>query len=171
MKAYPKEKKDWPPGPWHDEPDEKRWEDRNTGLQCFALRFERMGHWLGYVGVREGHPAYGLDYYKSSFDIDDVLSGTAAKIAPIQQQINNIPVGLTYSGTDDLRGKDWWWFGFDCAHSGEYSPGMDDGNLGPCALGMPTGFEHPSVVTYRDLNYVIGQCTELAAALGRIRKA
>ena len=170
MNAYLREKKDWPPGPWHDEPDEKLWEDRNTGLQCIARRHQRYGHWIGYVSVREGHPAYGFEYYESRFDIDDVLSGKAAKIAPIQQQINNIQVGLTYSGLDVRRGKGWWLFGFDCSHVGEYRPGADDGNPGPCALGMPTGFEHPPVVAYRDLNYVIGQCAELAAALGRIRK-
>ena len=154
----------WPSGEWSQEPDEKRWEDRDTGLQCFAMRGP-AGAWCGYVGVRDGHPAFG---FSSTYDysIDDVASGLAAKRVNVQKQVNDIEVhgGLTYSGTDKMRGEAWWWFGFDCSHAGDYCPSYEDIKQ----LGTPTGWG--SVVEYRNLDYVTAQCAELAKQLGRISK-
>lgn len=158
-----REKKDWPPGPWHDEPDEKRWEDPSTGLQCVAMR-NPCGAWCGYVGVRDGHPAYGLSYYKSDYDLAEVANGTAAKMISVQSQVNAIRVhgGLTFSGLNEHRGKDRYWFGFDCSHAGDFGPAYDDIER----LGQPTGWG--DVETYRTLDYVIEGCTDLARQLAEI---
>lgn len=51
--------------------------------------------------------------------------------------------------------NDVWWFGFDCAHSGDVSPGYDRE-----LRGFGTGHD-----TYRDLDYVVRQCEQLAAQL------
>lgn len=54
-------------GPWNNEPDKAQWVDDATGLDCLIVR-NHGGALCGYVGVPEGHPAYGKDY-----DTVDVL--------------------------------------------------------------------------------------------------
>jgi len=56
-----------------------------------------------------------------------------------------------------------WWFGFDCAHAGDFSPsyGKD--------LGRETGWG--GHVEYRDIAYVENECRSLASQLTRARKA
>lgn len=50
-----------------------------------------------------------------------------------------------------------WWFGFDCAHAGDFSPSYGSD------LGRPTGWG--GVVEYRDIDYVTEQCRALARQL------
>jgi hypothetical protein len=50
---------------------------------------------------------------------------------------------------------DVWWFGFDCAHSGDLVPGM------PLYTGLAGG-------VYRDQAYVRGECAKLAAQLAQV---
>jgi hypothetical protein len=62
---------------------------------------------------------------------------------------------------------DVWWFGFDCAHCWDVSPGTD-------ALMKKLGSEEPNVrrlddrTMYRDLAYVRAECESLAAQLAAI---
>lgn len=78
--------------------------------------------------------------------------------------------GLTFSGgckeTDDPsrficyvpdsgEPDDVWWFGFDCAHSGDVSPGYDR-------------FFRDADAAYRTLAYVEGQVAELARQLKEV---
>lgn len=157
------DKATWPPGPWQSEPDEKRWTDEATGLECFMKRGP-TGSWCGYVGVPEGHPAFGLSYYKSDFDLADVISGKAMREVRVQHQINEIEVhgGLTYSGTSADRGAGKHWFGFDCAHAGDWNPKMDDiDDLGKMMHWNETN-------DYRTLEYVMEQTAALARQLAAI---
>jgi hypothetical protein len=48
-------------GEWNSEPDKIQWVDEATGLDCLMHRGPG-GFWCGYVGVAEGHPAFGKDY-------------------------------------------------------------------------------------------------------------
>jgi hypothetical protein len=65
--------------------------------------------------------------------------------------------GLTYSGSGEnsypLPGKDLWWFGFDCAHSGDGS--MDE------RLTFSDG-------PVRSQEYVESECESLAKQLAEI---
>jgi len=58
-----------------------------------------------------------------------------------------------------------WWFGFDCAHAGDYIPGAQ--HYLPThlrdTLGAPTGWS--TVVEYRDIAYVKRECESLARQL------
>lgn len=107
---------DFGPGPWLDEPDRAEW--RHVGLPCLALRAP-LGHWCGYAAVPPGHPLHGRGYDH------EVAAG-----APLELAIS-CHGGLTYS--DRCAGNichvarpgepdDVWWFGFDCAHSGDFVP-------------------------------------------------
>ena len=79
---------------------EKEW--REGDFNCKVL-FMPMGHRCGYVGVPKGHHMYGLDYWKYIDKID--CYG-----------------GLTYCGFLDEENKEYWYFGFDCAH---FEDGID----------------------------------------------
>lgn len=157
-----------PSRPWENEPDEKAWVDEATGLACLAMRGPHGG-WCGYVAVPADHPANGMDYYSSSFDIEDLLSGQKTRAtAEAKLAVNKIEVhgGLTFASRernhpDAPAGA--WWFGFDCAHAGDFSPKMDRVDHPITGLGCPTGWG--GVVTYRTLGYVVDQCADLARQL------
>lgn len=74
---------------------EKEW--KNGEFNCKII-FTQLGYRCGYVGVPKGHPMFGRDYNKCIEDID--CHG-----------------GLTYSGFRDDNSKEYWYFGFDCAHA------------------------------------------------------
>jgi hypothetical protein len=85
-----------------------------------AVRHPEYGHWCGYVGVHQGHELHGKRYQ----DIEDI----------------DVHGGLTYSNKCDPseregtgvchvpgpgEDEDVWWFGFDCAHYNDLSPGLE----------------------------------------------
>ncbi len=150
------ERKDWPAGDWDGEPDKVQWQDTASGLPCIAVRHSRSGHWCGYVGVAEGHPAF-----QKSYDDADV----------------RVHGGLTYADFcrphDDEEGKGIchiaapgepdrvWWLGFDCAHSGDHSP--EDAVRARDRQESYWRLDHGS--QYRTLAYVQAECKHLAAQL------
>ena len=90
-----------PHRPWESEPDNAEWVDAETGL-CGHIWRNKITHTLcGYVGVTTGD-LVGVDYNRVSMN-DYSPHG-----------------GLTYSG----REGNVWWFGFDCAHSEDFLPGI-----------------------------------------------
>lgn len=98
-------------GKWRYEPDLGH-DDLCGGMQRLIVR-SPGGSLCGYVGVDESHPLYGTSY-------DDV-GGV------------EVHGGLTFSGhrtqdfieshVEKVHGG-LWWFGFDCAHSGDYMPSV-----------------------------------------------
>lgn len=150
-------RKRWGSGPWDNEPD------RIVGTALsFATLMVRgpSGHWCGYVGVPKGHPAYGHGYD----DLSDI----------------EVHGGLTYSEkcsghvchvTDEP--DDLWWFGFDCAHSGDQVPStqnffketfkeMPEGTLKEAMSRLAT---HKMQDTYRDVAFVQWEILKLAEQL------
>lgn len=109
----------WGTGPWNDEPDRKDF--KAYGFECFVHR-NLHGNWCGYVGVPRRHPAFGHGY-------DDIRV--------------NVHGGLTYSAKCGYHlchpgSRKVWWLGFDCAHSGDYIPQINQHlmNLGVRAPGV-----------------------------------
>lgn len=151
-----------PQGPWADEPDSDRFE--HAGLQCIVHR-QDLGHLCGYVQVPDGHPLHGKGYYDPVPEslrplLDEVMRGPVGKRSLVSILCANLENGgridllldvhggLTFSGP--LRDEVGHWFGFDCAHAGDLSPGLnsliDDGE-------------------YRDIEYVRAECRRLAEQL------
>lgn len=94
---------DKPPfaGPWSSEPDGPVfWVDETTGYECAAAR-NGSYVWCGYV--RSTAP----QGQSASYDNLDV----------------HVHGGLTYGGTR-FPEHGGFWYGFDCAHSGDYIPSM-----------------------------------------------
>jgi hypothetical protein len=59
---YRIDKSTWGEGPWQQEPDKLQFCDEATQLPCLIVRASVSGSLCGYVGVTEGHPAFGLKY-------------------------------------------------------------------------------------------------------------
>lgn len=87
-------------GPWSDEPNEIKF--KIDDLYCVILRHNKYGHLCGYVGVKQNHFLYGVNYHNVEKTID-------------------VHGGLTFSGKmyDEF---DVWFFGFDCAHVDDLIP-------------------------------------------------
>ena len=121
-------------GEWDDEPDKLQWTDIDTGLVCLIVRGP-VGALCGYVGVPEGHPWYKTDPYA------DCHGGVT--FTGFCQEAND-EHGICHVGDDTP-----WWIGFDCAHSGDLTPGAmyDRGEW---------------FSTYRNINYVKRECALLA---------
>lgn len=159
------DKSTWGDGPWQSEPDKIQWTDEVTGLPCLAVRNSWSGNWCGYVGVAEGHPAFGLSYDE------------ADKLAPADEYDYSsfrVHGGLTYSAfcqtgkNAEDRGichvpqpgqpDRIWWLGFDCAHCDDLSPAV--------LLRYDKSY-----CVYRTLEYVQSECADLAAQLKSIATA
>lgn len=130
----------WGEGPWDGEPDLLIWTSKE-GMPLMARR-NQLGNWCGYCGVHTEHPAYGAHYD----DVDDIY----------------VHGGLTYAGPDpEFEGirPNLWYFGFDCAHAGDYIPGLP--------ITRFTAFPPDNLVEYRTLEYVKLECERLAEQLKR----
>jgi len=94
----------WPKGPWSEEPDRQVWTDEETGYRCLIQRTP-MGHLCGYVGVEETHPWHKVHYDNIVVDVHG---------------------GPTFSGSKKIGDPPaWLWcIGFDCAHAGDFVPGV-----------------------------------------------
>ena len=164
------DKTTWGSGPWSDEPDKRQWIDQATGLPCLIVRVDGMGHLCGYVGVPPSHPAHGKSY--SNWDYSD--GRKEVPWSDVESAINAISVhgGLSYAnrcahGEDESRAichvpgigepDDVWWFGFDCAHSGDLSPAEDYKGRFACQE------------VYRMADYVEAECRDLARQLAAIQ--
>lgn len=152
----------WPSGPWDGEPDKRQWTDETTGLPCLIVR-NGVGALCGYVGVHEGHPAFGVDYEDIDGTWNDDYSDRTAPIVPGVE----VHGGLTFSGLCQTRDPEHgvchvvepgqpdkvWWLGFDCAHCGDLTPVLS-------AHGGDT---------YKDVAYVTAECERLALNLAATR--
>lgn len=139
------DKSSWGDGPWQSEPDRVFWEDPVTGLQCL-IRRSTSGVWCGYVAVNKGHPFYGIQYNHTEF----VVHGDLTYSDFCQEE--NKEEGICHVTEDNDVA---WWFGFDCAHAGDYAPAFKSH--------FPLIYESPN--DYKDIKYVKNQVKWLARQL------
>jgi len=145
------DKSEWPRGEWDSEPDKAQFVDENTGLPCLIVRGP-SGALCGYVGVAEGHPLFNRDCFDATADQIEVHGGLTfsdfcAHSADESRHICHVPA----PGEPDRV----WWFGFDCAHSGDLCP----------AFGNRPGFERSPWENYCGIGYLRNQCAKLAEQL------
>ena len=115
------------------------------GLPCLLMRNTSVGTWCGYVGVPKNSRLNSKRHYTSS--------NSENGISPLEKAIYDISVhgGLTYSGRRK-KGDDTWYFGFDCAHSGDLM-----------IYSLDTEGD-----TYKNKQFVIEECLNLARQLNEI---
>jgi hypothetical protein len=157
------DKSGWERGPWDDEPDKVVWVDEATGLDCMAHR-NNSGAWCGYVGVPEGHRAYGSDYDNVDVDVHGGLTYSAAcqEGSPPEFGLCHVP--------QEGRPTHLWWLGFDTAHFMDYMPGMAARlkELHALRPDFPALREVEFGERYRDLDYVVSEVTQLAAQVAAL---
>ena len=123
---------------WTDEPDHERWTDEASGYECVIQRHTSLKHLCGYVGLPASHPWHGKGY-------DDVRM--------MDNEWVEVHGGLTYADRHEPQGQPdgLWWLGFDCAHSGDLSPGVHE------RMGRMVDWE-----TYKNWGFVKRECVSLA---------
>lgn len=146
----------WPPGPWDDEPDKVSWTDDATGRPCLIVRGP-MGALCGYVAVDPGHPLHGAGYDDAGTGDIEVHGGLT--FASDCEHSDDEATGICHvpqPGQPD----DVWWFGFDCSHMHDMSPGM-------LTVYAQLGHTEPSWpgTCYKTVGYVAAECARLAAQL------
>lgn len=161
------DKSSWKRGPWDNEPDKAQWRDETTGMPCLLVRHPTSGHLCGYVGVAEGHPLFGKGY-------DDVRVPTDNN----EYGYPDVHGGLTFADgcrphaegeghgvchvADEGEPDHVWWFGFDCAHYGDYSPAYS-ARPEPC-------FRRRDDESYKSVGYVKKECAKLALQLAGVQR-
>lgn len=124
-----------PPGPWHLEPSLVQF--TSHGFPCVVLR-THSGHLCGYVGVPADNP-YAQGH--------------------LNPETLKVHGGVTWSKLYDSKpgpqANDLFWIGFDCAHSGDFSPELDKR--------VPLGG------TYRNIGYVTAECCALARQIAETK--
>ena len=159
---------------WKLEPEKSDFEAH--GLKC-AMRRNNSGSWCGYVGVDKNHPWFEKDYshnvkvpqeiVERTIDIDKIgainLLCAAGNADAIEAGFMDIVLavdvhgGLTYAnrGSYIEQESELWWFGFDCSHSGDYTPEYSK------------TWDNEAI--YRDYEYVKSECESLAKQLVAVK--
>jgi hypothetical protein len=165
------DKSAWGYGEWHDEPDLLNY-TTDEGFDAAIVRVSHSGALCGYVGVSDSHPLYGKDYghevkpteeqMSRKVDIDNVsvislfcaaLSESDPANGARLDILIDVHGGMTYAdkGRANLgENPKRWYFGFDCAHSGDLCPAMD---------------RYFTDGTYRDIEYVKANVARLSKQL------
>jgi hypothetical protein len=147
------DRSNWPSGPWDGEPDQAQWVDEATGLPCLAKRHPRSGHWCGYVGVSEGHAAFGKGYDDDAVDVR--VHGGLTFASFCEGEPGRGICHLPEPGEPDRV----WWIGFDCHHAWDYSPADKARERDRPEALWQVSYDQ----SYKCLGYVKNQCAELAA--------
>jgi hypothetical protein len=159
---------DWGEGPWNTEEDHAVWVDPTTDLDCMINRGS-SGALCGYVGVPPSHPLHGKQYDDVNVDVHGGL--TYSRPCQEDGEICHVP--------QEGREAEIWWFGFDCAHSGDISPRMvadmrvlkerlrTEGKEKEAAV-FDEKWDHVFKPTYKDWAYVQQECTDLARQLAEV---
>jgi hypothetical protein len=162
--------------PWETEPENANWTDDRTRLPC-AMRRGPVGAWCGYVGLPNDHPLSGKSYndivpvakavLERTVNVDSVgvINLFCASLHASDFEQGRLPLslaldchgGLTFSGSPPWLPDGYWWFGFDCSHSGDFIPGS----------AKLFGRDEPrDGEVYRGFDYVQNIVTALARQLG-----
>ena len=107
------------------------------GYRCVVV-FNDMGFRCGYVGVPEGHPLYGKEYYSgmgiSYRELENEPAGKRGIVSILRAAYRenddvsmdiyfDVHGSLTFSdggkGSSYPIESDLWWLGFDCGHCGD----------------------------------------------------
>lgn len=154
------DRSEWGSGPWDNEPD--RLDFEHAGFACLLHRGP-CGHWCGYVGVPEGHPYFGKSY-------DDVPVDAHGGLTYSEKCAGHI-CHVPKPGMPDVV----WWLGFDCAHSGDYTP--SNGRYWGTGYPWPSEkYDHANAMSvidwhvekYRTIDYVRAETQRLAEQLAAV---
>jgi hypothetical protein len=139
-----------------------------AGLPCLITRTDR-GNLCGYVAVPPGHQLHGVEEGATGFAF--VVHGGLTYSGECNGHICHVPA----PGEPDNV----WWFGFDCSHGFDYSPGLAalERKHGPAMYGVSflPGYSGPDedsgrTEDYRTVEYVRAECARLAEQLAAVSR-
>lgn len=130
---------EWPSGEWDNEDDRYEWRDEDTGFPCLIVR-NSWGALCGYVGISPDHPFHEKAYQDIDWNLD--VHGGVTYTDKCAGHICHVPA--------PGESEDVWWIGFDCNHSCDLAPNMQQMRCGG---------------TYRNVEYVREECKSLAQQL------
>jgi len=128
--------------------DKKKWGDGPSKLPCLIVRSIHSGALCGYVAVSKKHKWYGKCYDPLPVAVHGGLTFGDACAEDKEHGVCHIV------GPDE--DDDVFWFGFDCAHGQDFTPGFES------RIGH--SFSFPGS-TYKDIDYVKKQIRKLAKQL------
>lgn len=144
-------KKSFPPGVWHNEPDFVKW--MSYGLECVAIRDMKLGCWRGFVGVAKEHPGFSKTF------VDMINADWGLSL--------NVHGGIALTGKLPARYKDLnknvWWIGFECTQGEDLMPLVTLDKTDPL-MAQIAGMQ-----TYKNLKFVRKEANVLAKQLCRIK--
>lgn len=156
----------------------------SEGYHCLIVEHSSLGHLCGYVGVPSEHPMFDKDYTgcllpsakprgERPYDLEEPkmpdrwLKRSQARLVCDEddycghrpESILRCHGGITYSGrTIPGMKPELYYFGFDCGHLGDLSPGLNE-TLSKVGLSPDTSG------VYRDQQYVEYEITDLVKQL------
>lgn len=161
--------------PWLTEPNHVEFE--HAGFPCIIHRND-SGAWCGYVGVPPSHPLHGKSWSDGGYKNEnyDVYHSPPTDVLDVHGGITyaNACQGPICHKTKPGEPDDVWWFGFDCAHSGDFVPSSDDpessSNRHMRKLYPDWGpLNPPWPRVYRDQAYVTEETKNLANQLASLQ--
>jgi hypothetical protein len=187
------DKSEWGDGPWQGEPDRVEWS--HAGLKCLLRRHQSSGHWCGYVAVEAEHPLHQVGYSQESPALDALLEQLKQRpmneieqtfarmigvlcgnISATPEMVLEAHGGITFADVWEGEDPHLWWFGFDCAHAGDYTPRYGAKYWGKGYPWPDKAYNHAEAVAandwqvdcYRDLAFARAQTERLAEQLALI---
>lgn len=128
---------------WKTEPNQLEWFDESTGYRCAILRHHTGKHLCGYVQIPKSHILHKLHYRDKvprllQWKLDNVLQQPVGQRGVFTifmamantdkkheiEMLFDVHGSITFTG--ELADRIGTWYGFDCAHSGDLSPGYDE---------------------------------------------
>ena len=154
---------------------EKVWSHKSN--TCVVIMTD-VGHRCGYVGITSAHPLYGIEYSDNIpktllQHFDRIKEGPVGKRGVIDLLVHDpesprvgilfdVHGGITFSEGDEkypIEMKDIWWFGYDCAHTGD---GRDMNVVSPDQREYLRNLPGDIV---RSLKYCVSECESLSGQL------
>lgn len=167
---------------------EKSWYSQD--YYCVIIMTE-MGHRCGYVGIPSSHSLHGIGYNEPTYKLApywEVVAGQ--RMVTMECLMNNLgPInvfcsgpqnppepsiaigvhgGITFSngnGKHPIPMKDYWWFGYDCAHAGD---ALDLSVLPEETRKIYEQFPKHGVL--RSIKYCFYECIKLADQLRNVQE-
>jgi hypothetical protein len=151
-----------------------------------VVTFGELGHRCGYVGIKKEHPLFGRDY-GDTLPVELKHKADKLKESPLGKRgifdllcfdPDEVKIGflfdvhgsITYSGGNNYpvpnELREWWFFGFDCAHYGD-AKDLDCADKYGFKLYYYPYFSEGEV---RTLDYVLEECYNLAQQLGGLNE-
>ena len=167
---------------------EKKWVSK-TGLPCFVIINEHLGHRCGYVGVSPNNNFYKIDCNEPVEFLDgteDYSMGvniiSVPQLGSLSREVE-VHGGLTFSGDQlpDIENEEnLWFFGYDCGHAWDAPDFITLRKLLPPDSEaiknitkyqeLTSQFLHNQSGVIRTLDYCENQCEKLAEQLNKYRK-